>query len=337
MNNQTKSRLAVDDAALARITRTPFAQSAKVYVGGERYPYLRVPMREVSQADTVHADGRVTHNPPITVYDCSGPFSDPTVEIDLRQGLPPLREQWIKQNPAYEQLPALSSRFAKERLQDERLAKLRFHARTRPYRGKPGAPVTQLAAARAGRITPEMEFVAIRETQKREALYDGQHAGEGFGASLPKAFTPEFVRDEIARGRAIIPANINHLELEPMAIGRNFLVKINANLGNSAVSSSIEEEVEKMVWAIRWGADTVMDLSTGLNIHETREWILRNSPVPIGTVPIYQALEKVDGKAEALTWEIYRDTIIEQCEQGWTTSRCTRAYAWPTCRSPPSG
>ncbi|MEW5741722.1 MAG: phosphomethylpyrimidine synthase ThiC [Myxococcota bacterium] len=309
-------RLAVDEAALARITRTPFMQSSKVYVGGVRYPDLRVPMREIALSPTKHADGRETVNPPLVVYDTSGPFSDPTVELDLKRGLPPVREAWIAKRPDVEQLPGLSSSFGRERLGDARLEKLRFHGRTRPYRGKAGQAVTQLAAARRGEVTPEMEFVAIRENQKREAAYEGQHAGESFGAAIPKEITAEFVRDEVAKGRAIIPANLNHLELEPMIIGRNFLVKVNANLGNSAVTSSIEEEVEKMVWAIRWGADTVMDLSTGLNIHETREWILRNSPVPIGTVPIYQALEKVGGKAEELTWELFRDTIIEQAEQG---------------------
>ena len=309
-------RLSVDEAALGRITRTPFMQSSKVYVGGVRYPGLRVPMREIALSPTHHADGRVTENPPLVVYDTSGPFSDPTVELDLKQGLAPVREAWIRSNPDVEQLDGLTSGYGRARLGDPRLEKLRFHGRTRPFRGKAGKAVTQLAAARAGKITPEMEYVAIRENQKREAAYDGQHAGESYGAAIPKEITPEFVRDEIARGRAIIPANLNHLELEPMIIGRNFLVKVNANLGNSAVTSSIEEEVEKMVWAIRWGADTVMDLSTGLNIHETREWILRNSPVPIGTVPIYQALEKVGGKAEELTWELFRDTIIEQAEQG---------------------
>ncbi len=310
------NRLAVDDAALARITRTPFPQSAKVYVGGQLFPELRVPMREVSQSNTQHADGRVTHNPSITVYDTSGPYSDPTVNIDLKAGLTPIRESWVRALPDVEQLPGLSSSYGQQRLDDPRLQKLRFHSHLKPFRAKGGVAVTQLAAARAGRITPEMEFVAIRETQRREAAYAGQHAGESFGANLPTEITPEFVRAEIAAGRAIIPANLNHLELEPMIIGRNFLVKVNANLGNSAVTSSIEEEVEKMVWAIRWGADTVMDLSTGPNIHETREWILRNSPVPIGTVPIYQALEKVNGKAEALTWELFRDTLIEQAEQG---------------------
>jgi phosphomethylpyrimidine synthase len=309
-------RLAVDQAALARITRDPFLQSRKVYVPGVLHPGLRVPMREVSLAATTLAGGQTRQNPPVVVYDTSGPFTDPQEEIDLRQGLRPLREAWLGHSPALERQTTVSSDYARARLADPRLSQLRFHTRTRPFRGKHGQPVTQLEAARAGQITPEMEFVALREAQRHEAAYAGQHPGESFGASIPKVITPQFVRDEVARGRAIIPANINHLELEPMIIGRNFLVKINANLGNSAVSSSIEEEVEKMVWAIRWGADTVMDLSTGPNIHETREWILRNSPVPIGTVPIYQALEKVGGKAEELTWALYRDTIIEQCEQG---------------------
>ena len=258
----------------------------------------------------------MTHNPSVTVYDTSGPFSDPTVEIDLQRGLPALREGWVRARADIEQLGGLSSDYGLSRLADGRLEKLRFHHVSKPFRAKGRVSVTQFAAARAGRITEEMEYVAIRENQKREAMYAQQHAGESYGANLVNELTPEFVRDEIARGRAIIPANVNHLELEPMIIGRNFLVKVNANLGNSAVTSSIEEEVEKMVWAIRWGADTVMDLSTGPNIHETREWILRNSPVPIGTVPIYQALEKVNGKAEDLTWELFRDTLIEQAEQG---------------------
>ena len=309
------NRLTVDDAALAAITRTPFPQSAKVYVGGVLHPNLRVPMREVSLSTTEHADGRVTHNASMTVYDTSGPFSDPTIALDLKDGLPAVRESWIRGQADLEQLPGLSSEYGRQRLEDPRLSKLRFRSVTKPFKAKGGKAVTQLSAARAGIITPEMEYVAIRETQKRDRA-EVQHAGESYGAAIPKEITPEFVRSEIALGRAIIPANINHLELEPMIIGRNFLVKVNANLGNSAVTSSIEEEVEKMVWAIRWGADTVMDLSTGPNIHETREWILRNSPVPIGTVPIYQCLEKVNGKAEALTWELFRDTLIEQAEQG---------------------
>jgi phosphomethylpyrimidine synthase len=311
-----RPRLSVNEATLSGITSGPFPNSTKIFVPGARYPELQVPMRAVRQADTKHAGGRVEHNPDVTVYDTSGPYSDPRVTIDLKQGLAPLRERWVKAQPHVEQLPGLSSEFGQARLADERLSKLRFHARNRPYRAKAGQNVTQLHAARRGEITPEMEYVAIRETQAREVLASVQHPGESFGAATPKVITPEFVRDEIARGRAIIPANVNHLELEPMIIGRNFLVKINANLGNSAVTSSIEDEVEKMVWAIRWGADTVMDLSTGPNIHETREWILRNAPVPIGTVPIYQALEKVGGKAEELTWALFRDTLVEQAEQG---------------------
>ncbi len=309
-----KTRLTVDDAALQAITRTPFPQSSKVYVGGVLHPSLRVPMREITLSDTKHADGRITHNPSLTVYDTSGPFSDPTVEIDLKAGLPIVRT-WLANDPRLETLDSLSSEYGRARLTDPRLEKLRFHTSRKPLRSKKGA-YTQLAAARAGLITPEMEYVAIRESQRREAAYAGQHAGENYGAATPAEITPEFVRSEIALGRAIIPANVNHPELEPMIIGRNFLVKVNANLGNSAVSSSIEEEVEKLVWSIRWGADTVMDLSTGPNIHETREWILRNAPVSIGTVPIYQALEKVNGKAEDLTWELFRDTLIEQAEQG---------------------
>ena len=312
----SKPTLAVDESALKRITTEPFPQSKKVYVAGTIHPEVRVPMREIVLSPTRHADGRSTENRPLVVYDTSGPFTDPSVKVSLKEGLEPIREAWLGHSDAVEQLTGLSSVFAQTRLSDPRLDRLRFHARTRPYRGRPGQPVTQLAAARAGRVTPEMEFVAIRERQRCEASYDPQHPGESFGASIPLEITPEFVRQEVARGRAVIPANVNHLELEPMIIGRNFLVKINANVGNSAVTSSIEEEVEKMVWAIRWGADTVMDLSTGANIHETREWLLRNSPVPVGTVPIYQALEKVGGKAEELTWELYRDTIIEQCEQG---------------------
>ncbi len=312
----TRTKLSVDSTALADITRTSFAKSSKAYVIGTRYPFLRVPMRQIEQAPTRHAGGKVEHNPTLAVYDTSGPFTDPTVTIDLRKGLAPLREEWVLGRGDVEQLAELSSDYGRARLADLRLEKLRFHSRQKPYRAKAGRNVSQMHAARQGQITAEMEFVAIRENQKLEAMYSAQHKGESYGASIPKVITPEFVRDEIARGRAIIPANVNHLELEPMIIGRNFLVKINANLGNSAVSSSIEEEVEKMVWSTRWGADTVMDLSTGPNIHETREWLIRNSPVPIGTVPIYQALEKVGGKAEELTWELYRDTLIEQAEQG---------------------
>ncbi|GAB4477350.1 MAG: phosphomethylpyrimidine synthase ThiC [Burkholderiaceae bacterium] len=302
----------VDEAAVA-----PLPRSRKIYVQGSR-PDIRVPMREIAQSATPAAFG-AEDNPPLAVYDTSGPYTDPSVRIDIRAGLPPLRANWIAERGDTEELPGPSSRYGIERLADPKLAELRFDLKRKPRRAKPGANVTQMHYARRGIVTPEMEFVAIRENQRMEAFSDvlrRQHPGQRFGARLPKLVTPEFVRDEVAAGRAIIPANINHPETEPMAIGRNFLVKVNANIGNSAVTSSIGEEVEKMTWAIRWGADTVMDLSTGKHIHETREWILRNSPVPIGTVPIYQALEKVDGRAEELTWEIFRDTLIEQAEQG---------------------
>ena len=295
----------------------PLPNSRKVYVAGAR-PDIRVPMREISQSDT-HTTNGAEKNPPLYVYDCSGPYTDPAAKIDIRSGLAPLREQWIAERNDTEQLAAPSSTYGQQRLADPALAPLRFNLRRAPRRAKAGMNITQMHYARQGIITPEMEYIAIRENQKVDALSDllkTQHHGESFGASIPKIITPEFVRDEVARGRAIIPANINHPEVEPMIIGRNFLVKINANIGNSALGSSIQEEVEKMTWAIRWGGDTVMDLSTGKHIHETREWIIRNSPVPIGTVPIYQALEKVEGRAEDLTWEIYRDTLIEQAEQG---------------------
>jgi len=302
----------VDEAAVK-----PLPNSRKVYVQGSR-PDIRVPMREISQSDTPAGMG-AEKNPPIFVYDTSGPYTDPAVKIDVRSGLPSVRGAWIEGRGDTEALGAPSSAFGRERLADPKLAELRFNLQRAPRRAKAGMNVSQMHYARAGIITPEMEFVAIRENQRRDNLaeiFTRQHHGESFGAAIPSVITPEFVRSEIARGRAIIPANINHPELEPVIIGRNFLVKINGNIGNSAVSSSIGEEVEKMTWGIRWGADTIMDLSTGKNIHETREWILRNSPVPIGTVPIYQALEKVDGKAEELTWEIFRDTLIEQAEQG---------------------
>ncbi|MBI2779556.1 MAG: phosphomethylpyrimidine synthase ThiC [Gammaproteobacteria bacterium] len=295
----------------------PFPNSEKVYITGSR-PDIRVPMRKVSLSDTPASFG-AEQNAPVYVYDTSGPYTDPTMNIDLRVGLPALRAGWIEERGDTEALPGLTSTYGQRRAQDPKLSHLRFeHIRT-PRRAKAGTNVSQMHYARRGIITPEMEYIAIRENQKLElARAQGlvQHPGESFGAAIPPVITPEFVRDEVARGRAIIPANINHPELEPMIIGRNFLVKINANIGNSVVSSSIEEEVEKMVWSTRWGGDTVMDLSTGKNIHETREWIIRNSPVPIGTVPIYQALEKVDGRAEDLTWEIFRDTLIEQAEQG---------------------
>jgi phosphomethylpyrimidine synthase len=302
----------VDEAAVQ-----PLPRSRKVYVEGSR-PDIRVPNREISQSDTPASMGAEV-NPPLTVYDTSGPYTDPAVPIDIRSGLPALRAEWIAERADTEVLSGPTSRFGVERLTDPRLAELRFNLKRAPRRAKSGANVSQMHYARRGIVTPEMEYIAIRENQRAELFADAlkrQHPGQSFGAALPRSITPEFVRDEVARGRAIIPANINHPETEPMVIGRNFLVKINANIGNSAVTSSIGEEVEKMTWAIRWGADTVMDLSTGKHIHETREWILRNSPVPIGTVPIYQALEKVDGKAEELTWEIFRDTLIEQAEQG---------------------
>lgn len=295
----------------------PLPNSRKVYVQGSR-PDLLVPMREISQAETPASMGAEV-NPPIYVYDCSGPYTDPAVKIDIRSGLAALREGWIAERGDTETLDKLTSEYGQQRLNDPELAEMRFNLRRAPRKAKPGRNVTQMHYARTGIITPEMEYIAIRENQRREGLSEmmlKQHPGENFGASMPKQITPEFVRSEVAAGRAIIPANINHPEAEPMIIGRNFLVKINANIGNSALGSSIQEEVEKMTWAIRWGGDTVMDLSTGKNIHETREWIIRNSPVPIGTVPIYQALEKVNGKAEDLTWEIFRDTLIEQAEQG---------------------
>ncbi len=297
----------------------PFPASRKVYVEGSR-PDIRVPMREIALSATTSRDGVEEPNDPITVYDTSGPYSDPDADLDMRRGLPGLRDDWIEQRGDSELLEHVSSRYGHERQSDPATAHLRFEHTRRPRRALAGKNVTQMHYARQGIITPEMEFIAIRENQRMEMVTDPlltqQHAGNNYGASTPKKITAEFVRDEVARGRAVIPANINHPEIEPMIIGRNFLVKINGNIGNSAVSSSISEEVDKMVWGTRWGADTIMDLSTGKNIHETREWILRNSPVPIGTVPIYQALEKVDGKAEDLTWEIYRDTLIEQAEQG---------------------
>ena len=308
--------------ALSAASRRPFPASRKIYVEGSRAD-IRVPMREIALSSTRSADG-LLRNAPLTVYDTSGPFQEPAASIDLRAGLPALRAGWIDERGDTEQLDGPSSRFGREREADPQLSGLRFGHLRPPRRAQAGANVTQMHYARRGIITPEMEFVALRETARLDELreqyaasgYLKRHAGQGFGANLPEVVTPEFVRDEIAAGRAIIPNNINHPESEPMIIGRNFRVKINANIGNSAVTSSISEEVEKMVWATRWGADTVMDLSTGKHIHETREWIIRNSPVPIGTVPIYQALEKVDGKAEDLTWELFRDTLIEQAEQG---------------------
>ena len=316
--NAVPATLVQQTAQLSESVTRPIPGSRKIFVEGSR-PDLRVPMREIGQSRTPTLFGG-EDNPPVTVYDTSGPYTDPDARIDLSSGLPALRARWIAERGDTALLPAPSSEFGRGREADAGLDAVRFPRRPLPRRALAGANVTQMHYARRGIVTPEMEFVAIRENQRLEAVRDAgllaRHPGQSFGASLPKAVTPEFVRDEIARGRAILPCNINHPESEPMIIGRNFLTKINANIGNSAVSSGIAEEVEKLVWAIRWGADNVMDLSTGKHIHETREWIIRNSPVPIGTVPIYQALEKVDGRAEELTWEIFRDTLIEQAEQG---------------------
>ena len=306
-------RASVDAAAIE-----PFPNSRKVYIQGSRAD-MRVPMRAISQNKTRSQSGS-EDNPAIWVYDTSGPYTDPHARVDLRQGLSALRAPWIEERTDSEQLPDVSSAYGRARLADPELVSVRFAHLRKPRRAKAGMNVTQMHYARKGIVTPEMEFIAIRENMRlqeyKDELLRRRHPGQSFGADIPDAISPEFVRAEVARGRAIIPANINHPETEPMIIGRNFLVKVNANIGNSAVTSSIEEEVEKMTWATRWGADTVMDLSTGKHIHETREWIIRNSPVPIGTVPIYQALEKVEGKAEELTWEIFRDTLIEQAEQG---------------------
>ena len=305
--------------ALSEAVTRPIPGSSKIHVTGSRAD-LRVAMREVALADTPKLFGAEI-NPPFVVYDTSGIYTDAAAQIDLAVGLPPLRARWIEERGDTDLLGGLTSEFGRKRAGDSKLDAVRFPSLHAPRCAKPGANVSQMYYAKRGIITPEMEYIAIRENARVEemaAAYGGnrRHQGESFGASMPGLVTPEFVRDEVARGRAIIPNNINHPESEPMIIGRNFRVKINANIGNSAVTSSIAEEVEKMVWSIRWGADTVMDLSTGKHIHETREWILRNSPVPIGTVPIYQALEKVNGRAEALTWEIFRDTLIEQAEQG---------------------
>ncbi len=296
----------------------PFPNSSKVYIQGSRND-IRVPMREIICADTVTLQG-TEKNSTITVYDTSGPYTDPVVQIDIRKGLEPLRRNWILEREDTVELQGLSSSYGLKRLNDKHLESLRFIHTIKPRKARPGLNVSQMYYARRGMVTAEMEYIAIRENQRLEQYLGTplakRHKGMGLGANIPDLITPEFVRSEVAAGRAIIPANINHPEIEPMIIGRNFLVKINANIGNSAVTSSIDEEVEKMTWAVRWGADTVMDLSTGKNIHETREWIIRNSPVPIGTVPIYQALEKVNGKAEELSWDIFRDTLIEQAEQG---------------------
>ena len=320
MSTKPKNAINLSDSAkVDEQSVKPFTRSQKVYVQGSR-PDILVPMREVS-LDVTPTDFGGEVNAPVLIYDTSGPYTDPSVQIDVRKGLGDVRSAWIDDRDDTERLPGLSSNFGQMRLEDAELTKLRFAHVKNPRRAKAGANVSQMHYARQGIITAEMEYVAIRENMKLQearaaGLLDQQHPGHSFGASIPKEITAEFVRDEIARGRAIIPANINHVELEPMIIGRNFLVKINGNIGNSALGSSIEEEVAKLTWGIRWGSDTVMDLSTGKHIHETREWIIRNSPVPIGTVPIYQALEKVNGVAEDLTWELFRDTLIEQAEQG---------------------
>ena len=318
-----KERRTKETAVPASVTCKPFAGSRKIYIQGSR-PDLQVPMREI---ELTSPEGR-TREPgsrSFLVYDTSGPYTDPSIAINVRNGLDPVRTSWIEERGDTESLPNCSSVFGRKRLDDPKLAPIRFPSMRKPRRARAGKNVTQMHYARQGVVTPEMEYIALRENQALELLKEKmggdpsifqQHPGANFGAQIPARITAEFVRNEVAAGRAIIPSNVNHPELEPMIIGRNFLVKINANIGNSAVVSSIEEEVEKMVWAIRWGADTVMDLSTGRNIHETREWILRNSPVPIGTVPIYQALEKVDGNPEELDWEVFRDTLIEQAEQG---------------------
>ena len=317
--NALPSELLRQTQQLSESVTQPILGSKKAWLEGSRAD-IRVPMREIALSETPKMFGKAEPNEPFFVYDTSGPYTDPNANIDLAAGLVPLRARWIEERGDSEALAALSSSFGRSRESDARLDAVRFGHRPLPRRAKAGMNVSQMHYARRGIVTPEMEFIAIRENQRIEAIREAhllrQHAGESFGAAIQKLITPEFVRDEVARGRAIIPANINHPEIEPMIIGRNFLTKVNANIGNSAVSSGIAEEVEKLVWSIRWGADTVMDLSTGKNIHETREWILRNSPVPIGTVPIYQALEKVDGRAEELTWEIFRDTLIEQAEQG---------------------
>lgn len=307
------------------ITTTPFPNSKKIYVSGNIYSDIRVPMREILLSDTKISSEEYRNNPSCAVYDTSGLYTDENHTIDVYQGLPRTRMSWIQDRKDTQQLANFSSHYAQERLNDKGIDAIRFPNLHKPMKARSGQVVTQMHYAKMGIVTPEMEYIAIRENQRLEWYAEqvggdiallSQHRGHNFGASMQARITPEFVRDEVARGRAVIPSNINHPELEPMIIGRNFLVKINANIGNSAVTSSIEEEVEKAVWACRWGADTIMDLSTGKNIHETREWIIRNSPVPVGTVPIYQALEKVGGKAEELTWEIYRDTLIEQAEQG---------------------
>jgi len=297
-----------------------FPNSKKTYLKGSRDD-IKVPMREITLSQTTFSDGSIEENPPLCVYDTSGAYTDPDVKIDLHVGLKGIRKNWILERNDSEQLDDFTSKYFHKRNENNDLDTLRFPNIKKPRKAKAGKNITQMHYAKMGIITPEMEYIAIRENcnieeARKNRLIGSQHKGEGFGANMPEIYTPEFVRDEVASGRAVIPANINHPEVEPMIIGRNFMVKVNANIGNSATTSSIEEEVEKMIWATRWGGDTVMDLSTGKNIHETREWIIRNSAVPIGTVPIYQALEKVDGIAENLTWEVFKDTLIEQAEQG---------------------
>ncbi|HEY3700358.1 MAG TPA: phosphomethylpyrimidine synthase ThiC [Spongiibacteraceae bacterium] len=317
-------RILRESAEVDAASVQPLPNSSKIYVSGSRTD-IRVPMREIKLTPTpiMGKDGAAALEPnaSLRVYDTSGPYTDPAAKIDIRKGLLPLREQWIAERSDTELLSSGTSQYTQSRLHDTAFDALRFDLKRKPLRAKAGKNVSQMHYARRGIITPEMEYIAIRENMmmaqaKEQGMLGKQHPGNSFGAAIPPEITAEFVRAEVARGRAIIPANINHPELEPMIIGRNFLVKINGNIGNSALGSSIEEEVAKLTWGIRWGADTMMDLSTGKNIHETREWIVRNSPVPVGTVPIYQALEKVDGVAENLTWEIFRDTLIEQAEQG---------------------
>ncbi len=301
------------------VTKNPFPSSTKIYVSGQIHPEIEVAMRQIELSDTIDSITKNrTPNQPVVIYDTSGPYTDPNKTINIHDGLDRIRDPWVAKRNDVETLDEFSSKYCNERLNDPKLDHLRFNLINKPKRAKKGKNVSQMHYAKQGIITPEMEYVAIRENMKLEEMHrlSTQHPGQDFGASIPHKVTPEFVRSEIARGRAVLPSNINHPESEPMIIGRNFLVKINANIGNSATTSSIEEEVEKAVWACRWGADNIMDLSTGSNIHETREWIIRNSPVPVGTVPIYQALEKVNGVAEDLTWEIFRDTLIEQAEQG---------------------
>ena len=318
-----RERRASAEAFIQNVSGQSFPNSKKIYISGKTHD-IKVGMRQIAVTDTFVSGSEdnpiLEPNEPINVYDTSGAYTDPSIEIDVYKGLPQLRKSWIEARGDTEILNSVTSKFTQERLANEGLDHIRFEHLPSVKRALSGKNVTQMHYARQGIITPEMEYIAIRENMQRAELRDElltqQHAGQSFGAALPKEITPEFVRDEVARGRAVIPCNINHPESEPMIIGRNFLIKVNANIGNSSVGSSIPEEVEKLVWSTKWGADTVMDLSTGRNIHETREWIMRNSPVPIGTVPIYQALEKVNGVAEDLTWEVFRDTLIEQAEQG---------------------